>query len=301
LRAALLAGAVISAAALTFVGAAAHGGATAHGAAASTAGSMSYTVSSGGHLRTYIVYSPATRASSARPLVLVYHGALDTAANTQASTDFDQIAAARGVIIAFMQGYDDTWNEGAGHTPAEVAGIDDVAFTAAALHQIESRYKVDRTRIAAAGFSNGALMVELLGCRLAADLTAIVPVEGQLPVSVSPGCKPARPISVFEVHGSADTAIPYGGGPFAGVGGGTTVLSAPASAARWAALDGCRSAAATSKSGASTFATYPGCRGGVAVTLDTIAGGTHSWPSNVGTLVASFLASHPASRAAASA
>src|SRR5579862_3107464 len=130
--------AALGAGALLFTGC---GSAASHAAShASSAASVTYTLSSGGVRRSYIVYAPPARASARRPLVLVYHGALDTAANTQASTDLDQAAARRGLIVAFMQGYANTWNEGAGHTPAERAGIDDVAFTAAVLGQIESRY-----------------------------------------------------------------------------------------------------------------------------------------------------------------
>jgi polyhydroxybutyrate depolymerase len=168
------------------------------------------------------------------------------------------------------------------------------------LNQIERHYAIDRTRIAAAGFSNGALMTELLGCRLANRITLVVPVAGPLPVSVSPGCRPGRPVSVLEIHGTADQSIPYGGGPFPGVGGGTTVLSAPASAARWAALDGCATEAQTTGAGTATVAaTYSRCRGRVTVQLRSIQGGTHSWGPGIGGIVASFLARHAAARPAA--
>ena len=100
------------------------------------------------------------------------------------------------------------------------------------LSQIEHRYAIDRTRVAAVGFSNGALLSELLGCQLSDRLTLVAPVSGPLPVSVAASCRPARSISVLETHGTADRAIPYAGGRFVGIGGGTTVLSAPASAAQ---------------------------------------------------------------------
>jgi polyhydroxybutyrate depolymerase len=252
-----------------------------------------------GRTRRYLVYSPG-KSSKPRPLVMVFHGALDTAPNTVQETDFEQVADQRGEIVAFMEGYMNTWNEGAGHTPAEVAGIDDVAYTTTVLNQIERHYAIDRTRIAAAGFSNCALMTELLGCRLANRITLVVPVAGPLPVSVSPGCHPARPISVLEVHGTADQSIPYGGGPFPGVGGGTTVLSVPASAARWAALDGCAAKPQTTGAGTATvLTTYSRCHGGVAVQLRSIQGGTHSWGAGIGGIVASFLARHAAARPAA--
>jgi polyhydroxybutyrate depolymerase len=259
------------------------------------------TINSGGHARQFIVYAPGAATTSPRPLVLVYHGATDTAAHTVSETDFEAVAQRDHEIVAFLQGYDDTWNEGAGDTPAHAAGINDVAFTSAVLHWIESHDAIDRRQIAASGISNGALLVELLGCRLAGELTLIAPVEGELPVSVSPSCHPSRPVSVFEVHGTADMSIPYDGGHFDGVGGGTTVLSAPASAARWAELDRCGSHSGSTTHGSSTDATYRGCSRAASVTLDTIHGGTHAWPSDIAVLVTDQLRAHPASRPAAAA
>jgi polyhydroxybutyrate depolymerase len=239
---------------------------------------------SGGHERTYVLYvPPGDSAAHPLPLVLVYHGAGDTAANETTETDLLNISERRhDMILVYMQGYDDTWNEGAGHTPAERAGINDVAYTSAVLHQIESSYDVDRRRVAATGLSNGALLTELLGCKLAANLTLIVPVEGELPVSVSAECRPSRPITAYEVQGTADTAIPFGGGHFDGVGGGTTVLSAPKSALRWATLDRCAANARRSRSGNIVLSRYGACRDGVGVTLAAVQGGQHQWPPNFG-------------------
>jgi polyhydroxybutyrate depolymerase len=261
-------------------------------------------IDSGGHIRSFIVDAPKG-GSGPRSLVLVYSGVDTRAAQVVTSTDFARVAKTTNQIIVYPQGYDDSWNEGAGNTPAHQAGINDVAFTSAMLRYVEAHYSIDRRRIAAAGISNGALLTELLGCRLASQLTYIVPVEGELPVSVSPGCRPSRPISVLELHGTADTAIPYGGGHFDGLGGGTTVLSAPASARRWATLDHCDTGSPSTANGTdyetsdSTFSTYTGCRSGVSVTLDTIHGGTHAWPYYMDILVSQALQDHPSSRAAA--
>ena len=136
--------------------------------------------------------------------------------------------------------------------------------------------------MAAAGISNGALLTELLGCRLAGRLTLIVPVAGPLPVSVAPGCRPARPVSVLAVHGTADPVVPYDGGQVHGVGGGTKVLSAPASLAVWARLDRCSAVPVRGTLADTTdvgLRTYTGCAGGAVVELATVPGGGHTWPA----------------------
>jgi polyhydroxybutyrate depolymerase len=247
--------------------------------------------------RDYLLYLPPGGAKRS-PLVLVFHGAGSTAEQAARETDFVPVAAEDGFVVAFLQGYMDTWNEGAGNTPAHAAHVNDVEFTSAVLEQIERRYSIDRTRVAAAGFSNGALLTELLGCRLAGSLTLVSPLAGPLPVSVSPGCRPARPLSVLEMHGTDDQAIPYTGGRFHGIGGGTTVLSAPASAARWAALDHCgqerqKTEAAPAAPQPTVLATYSGCAEHVLVQLRTLEGAGHGWPADVGALIAVFLREHP--------
>jgi polyhydroxybutyrate depolymerase len=126
----------------------------------------------------------------------------------------------------------------------------------------------------------------------------IAPVEGELPVSVSSRCSPNQPISVYEVHGTADPNIPYGGGHFDGVGGGTAVLSAPSSAARWAALDHCAKTARRGRSGTVT-SSYTGCRDGATVTLATVRGGKHQWPVHFGQTLSNVMASLSQGRAAA--
>jgi polyhydroxybutyrate depolymerase len=255
-------------------------------AQASAPGDHTIRVAVQGRVRTLILHVPRRRVAR-RPLVLVYHGALDTAGGTEQSTDFQAVSDRTGALVAYLQGYADTWNEGAGHTPAERAHVNDVAFTTAAIARLERLVAFDRARIVATGFSNGALMVEDLGCHLANELALIVPVEGELPVTVAARCRPSRPLTVYEIDATGDAAIPYGGGPFAGVGGGTTVLSAPRSAAVWAARDGCaRRATTTAPRPSIRLATYTACRHGVTVTLRTIVGGSHEWGTEVGRLVA---------------
>lgn len=241
--------------------------------------------------REFILHVPPD-VSASDPLVLVYPGAGTTAADVVAQTNFESVADQDGEVVAFMQGWDDTWNEGAGDTPARQAGVNDVVFTAAVIVRVGDLVPFDHASVAAVGTSNGALMVEDLGCKLADELTLIVPVEGEIPVSVAATCHPSRPLSVYEIHGTADASIPYSGGHFDGIGGGTTVLSAPKSISFWAGRDGCASRAtlATPSAGIE-LSVFHRCRDGVHVTLRTIVGGQHSDPPNLAELVYGALGS----------
>jgi polyhydroxybutyrate depolymerase len=258
-----------------------------------TGGLKTVNVTSDGRRRSYLLYAPpGDSVSHPLPLVLVYHGVDSTAINTVSLTGLLSIAEQRhDMIVAFLQGYDESWNDDAGDPPAEAAGVNDVAFTTTVLHGVESDYPVDMTRVVATGLSNGAILTELLGCRIAANLTLIVPVEGQMAPRFSDTCVAAMPISVYEIHATGDKAIPYSGGTFAGVGGPVTVLSAPASAKRWAVLDHCEASGSNSPSGDSALTTYKACGESVTVSLESIQGGSHEWPPNFGDTLARVISS----------
>lgn len=243
----------------------------------------------GGVTRSYIVHVPSGKPVANRPLILVYHGADGTAAATAATTNFEQVANRVGDVVVFLQGYGDTWNELAGHTPAALAHIDDVGFTGAVLNALKPLTRYNANRVALTGYSNGALMVESLGCRLASRIYLIVPVEGELNTAVSVRCAPSRPVNVYEIHGTADPTIPFSGGTFSGVGGQVSVLSAQASAAKWARLDGCATTPNVTTGARISITRYLRCRDSVTVTLRTVVGGLHVWGSNIGELVTGAL------------
>jgi polyhydroxybutyrate depolymerase len=273
---------------------------TTAGSVRGTGGLKTVNVRSGGLNRYYLLYVPnGESAAHPLPLVVAYSGVDDSAADTAQSSGLLSVAEQQhNMIVAFPEGYDESWNDDAGDPPAEAANVNDVAFSTKIVTGIESHYPVDLNRVVATGLSNGAILTELLGCKLAADLTLIVPVEGQMSPTFSRTCRPAKPISVYEIHGTDDQAIPYGGGTFSGVGGPVEVLSAPASVARWATVDACAKAKSESKSGNSVLTMYKRCPDGVTVTLDSITGGQHAWPSNFGDTLVGAITSLPSTRQA---
>jgi len=241
--------------------------------------------------RCFVLYVPPNPPVKDRPLVLVYHGATDTADSTRSTTDFQEVASQTGEVVAFLQGYTDTWNDGAGATDANKLHVNDVAYTMKAIAAIQRLTPYDHKRVVAAGFSNGALMVQYLGCEIANRLEMIVPVEGEMAIITEKACKPSRPVSLYEVHGTADSAIPYWGGTFTGVDGAViTVLSAPKSTGKWASLDHCASLPTTSRPSSSIeLMAYSHCRQDRRVVLRTIFGGVHQWTPDIASLIATHL------------
>ncbi len=235
----------------------------------------------GGRVRTYRLHVPAPAPGGRRPLVIVLHGRGGDGRGMAGLTHFDGVADRFGFIAVYPDGVDHSWNDGL-DTPAEQHGIDDVAFIRALIAQLVSHDGVDPSRVYATGLSNGAMFTELLGCRLAGTFAAIAPVAGPLPEPVAPGCVPARPLPVLEIHGTHDPWVPYGGGTLpSGVG---SVLSAPATAAHWSEADRCHTEIVSSlplriHDGTSVqVERHGGCAAGAQVELYTVVGGGHTWP-----------------------
>jgi polyhydroxybutyrate depolymerase len=257
-------------------------------AAARTANVQKLSIRVGGMRRTYLLDVPSGRYPLA--LALVFHGDTQTAVQTETG-DWKGVAAQFNMIIAFMQGVGDSWNAGNGPNGATRAKANDIAFTRAVIKRVEANHDVDTSRVAAVGFSDGAFLTDLIGCRLADQVHLIMPMEGQLLTSTSAGCHPARPVSVFQVNQTADPEVAYGGGPVEPTG---AVLSASAAIARWRALDQCTGSAASSHHfGGQTYQKWAHCAGGTTVTLDTIQGGRHDWPPSAGYLAAEALSHLP--------
>ncbi|NNN03955.1 MAG: hypothetical protein HKL87_08180 [Acidimicrobiaceae bacterium] len=240
-----------------------------------------------GRQRSAYVYIPT--GSTPHPLVLVYHGATDNAMTGVTRTNLPSLAA-RGAVVAFLQGYQNSWNDGLNDNPAAQAKVDDVGFTNAMISYLEAHTSINASRVVAVGFSNGALMAEYLGCRLSSRLSAIVPAEGPIPVSVAANCHPARPISVLAIEGTSDTVFPYNGGHFSSVfGGGANVKGAPQTAAFWATMNHCATRPVTTGTGAVRVTRYLRCRNKVTVTLRTNIGGVHVWPPQMAQIVSSVV------------
>jgi polyhydroxybutyrate depolymerase len=258
--------------------------APADAAAAPAAGDHTGTLRVGGRTRSYLVHVPPG-ATAGAPVVLAFHGGGGTPAGMAHITHLDRVADEHGFVVVYPEGFGKSWAGGKGDTPADRAGVDDVGFVSALIDRLVAEDGVDPHRVFATGHSSGGFMSERLGCQLADRIAGIAPVSATLLTNLAPTCTPARPMPVLLIQGTADPLVPYGGGHVAGRGpGGNPTLSAPATAAHWAAVNGCP-ATPTTVAAPPVVAdgtrvrtdTYGPCTG-APVTLSTVIGGGHTWP-----------------------
>jgi polyhydroxybutyrate depolymerase len=255
------------------------------GAAAESGPDPEHTLVVEGVSRTYRVHVPKHyKATVPVPLLLAFHGAGSNSEDMASLTDLGKVADRAGFLVVYPQGIDYRWHAGL-DTGSTAAQVDDLGFVRALLSRLESDYAVDRQRVYATGFSNGAFFSQRLACAMAEDFAAVASVSGQMSQALSLVCKPTRPISVLLVHGNADPIVPYDGGSLQGSTG-NALLSVAATAAFWEQADACPGSGGSVKVHGASPAdgthvrreAHTGCAAGTEVALYTVDQGGHTWP-----------------------
>lgn len=224
--------------------------------------------------RTYRLHVPATLPSPA-PLVLVLHGGFGSGAQAQRSYGWDAVADREGFVVAYPDGLARAWNSGGGCCGTSARdGVDDVAFLTAVVADVSAGTPVDPARVFAAGMSNGAMMAQRLACET--DVLAAVGAVAGTIAPEAPCAPPGRP-SVVLVNGTTDTRVLYDGGT-SRVGTATVhATAAPQVAQLWRDLDRCGAPTTTAEGPVVTSTAT--CPAGRSVSLVTIEGYGHEWPS----------------------
>lgn len=282
--------------------------ATAGSDAMSTDGSSCAGFESGpiGGSRPVSVYVPASYACTPTPLVVMLHGYSASGATEESYLQITAQAEARGFLYAHPDGTTDSagnkfWNATDACCNLFGASVDDSGYLSGLITEIGRHYSVDPKRVFLVGHSNGAFMSYRMACDHADQIAAIASLAGAMFQDVA-SCTPSNPVAVLEIHGTADTTIPYNGGAIAG----HAFPSAPTTIADWVTFDGCSSTPDTSSpsldldsmlAGNETDVTrYPtGCQPGGHAELWSIQGGSHipSLSASFTPAVVDFLLAHP--------
>ncbi len=191
----------------------------------------------GGFRRAFSIHVPAGYdGQGSLPLVVVIHGAFDTAAGMEKASGFSELADREHFFVLYPEGMNlfgflSHWN--AGHCCGKAAedGVDDVGFVAAAIERVCRRLPVDRTRIYMAGFSNGGMLVYRFAAERGGMLAAAAPLAasaGGRPAADAPMWRVPEPVAalpIISIHGVEDDFVPISGGGSSARGGQRTYLS----------------------------------------------------------------------------
>jgi polyhydroxybutyrate depolymerase len=255
-------------------------------------------IEAAGAQRDYLLVAPQPANDGPRPLVLVLHGHLGTAANALGGgrvpsplSAWLDVAERENVLVAALQGLKGSDNRTGWHDCRSDADnnpqVDDVAFASRVARKLVDDGRADPKRIYVMGMSNGAIMTLRLALEMQPMPAAVAAVAGAM--AAKSECTGApRPVSVLLIHGTADPLVPYAGG---GVGFGErrdrgSVVSVAATRDFWLRADGLQGA----KPAEASFphdgddatrahkATY-GSDAGPQVAVITIENGGHVEPS----------------------
>jgi polyhydroxybutyrate depolymerase len=238
---------------------------------------------------------PPGPSTEPRPLLIALHGRNLTVEEFRRITHFDAVADRHGFVLVYPEGYQRSWNDGRGNTPAEQEGVDDSAFIRALIDRLAEQVGIDPARVAVTGLSNGGVMCHRLGLELSDRIASIAPVAGLMPVALS-DMMPDHAVSVLLIQGDRDISMPITGGRAHGrarillvLGGVRTragpVLSLDATIARWREINGCTDETHRDPLPASggdptsvERIVYPGGREATEVECWIVHGGGHTWP-----------------------
>ena len=185
------------------------------------------------------VHVPASYdAASPAPLVVLLHGYTSSGAGQDTYMQVSALKDAYGFILVAPDGTREAggnrprfWNASPACCNFGGSEVDDVAYLAALIDAVKAEYAVDDKRVYLFGHSNGGFMSYRMAYEHPGAIAAIASLAGadqSLPA-------PPEPVHVLQIHGTADTAIPYESGSFRD----RELPGAKASVESWAAHNGC--------------------------------------------------------------
>lgn len=225
--------------------------------------------------RSYRLLVPAS-ASGEAPVLVVLHDAGGSPDSIVEVTQFDRAAVEGGFAVAYPAAVAEggTWNAGFCCGPAPDQGVDDLAFLDRVVGDLADHPRIDPDRVHLAGVSNGAILAYRYACEHAGRIAGLASVAGAM---VLDGCRPSAPVSVLEIHGTADQIVPFQGGRMPEF----VMARQPVPAVHdlmrhWARVNDC--SPPTERTDAPvTTTTWGDCRGGTMVRLIAVEGGGHTW------------------------
>jgi len=233
--------------------------------------------------------------SNPAPLLILLHSASTSGAHQENYMKLGPVAKKNGIIYIAPDGMTNPegkrfWNAAKSCCNRYKEEVDDVAYINSLIDEISKKTSVDPKRIYLIGHSNGAFMSFSFACKTN-KVAAIVAIAGAM--DQSPDCTPSTPVSLLNIHGTADKTIKVTGGSM----NDSPYTSAKSTVTRIALVNKCSSPAITKKDfeptikGPETTVFNYSCESHTHLQYWKIANGSHSpkLPSDFAEQVISFL------------
>jgi polyhydroxybutyrate depolymerase len=194
--------------------------------------------------RPVTVHLPDALANPA-PLLILLHSASTSGAHLESYMKIAPVAKINGLIYIAPNGTTNIegkrfWGASKSCCNKYSQEVDDVAYINSLIDEISAKIPVDPKRIYLIGHSNGAFMSFTYACK-SDRVTAIVALAGAM--DQNPECTPTTPVSLLNIHGTADAVIKVNGG----VMNNNSYTSATTTVNKFVAVNRCAQATALKK------------------------------------------------------
>jgi len=249
---------------------------------------------------------PSYSCDKGAPLIIMLHGYTATSALEELYLNITAESNKRGFLYAHPDGTTETsgmknpfWNATDACCNFYDSKIDDSGYISKIIKDVQAAYNVDAKRIYLIGHSNGGFMSYRMACEHGDQIAAIASLAGAMYQDVSK-CPATTPVSVLQIHGTADETVTYTGGKFV-----NTYPSAATSVADWVTINKCGPTPDTSAApldlvstlagNETTVTSYTDCQSGAGVTFWSMTGGSHipTFTPKFVPKVVDFLYAHP--------
>ena len=148
------------------------------------------------------------------PLLILLHSASTSGAHQENYMHLGPIAKKSGLIYIAPDGTVNPegkrfWNASKSCCNKYKEEVDDVAYINSLIDEINAKTPIDPKRIYLIGHSNGAFMSFTYACKTN-KVAAIVAIAGAMDTESE--CTPSTPVSLLNIHGTADKTIKIDGG-----------------------------------------------------------------------------------------
>ncbi len=226
----------------------------------------------------YVHFPDGYDEADPMPVLLAFHGAQDSGIGFQRGARLDREADAHGFIVAYPSAWGSNWAEGCNCIRPDLDGVDDVGFADRTIELLDELYEIDRSRIYAAGYSQGGMFVHRLACERSDTYAGFFTVGSLISLPLSRNCDPDSAVDIMMLNGTDDETVPFRGSSE----GSYALKGALETYFMWGAKNGCPNFRdlQTIRNGGRTTHVHliESCMGGSRVRLDEIVNGKHEWP-----------------------
>ncbi|EFK54723.1 hypothetical protein HMPREF0291_11103 [Corynebacterium genitalium ATCC 33030] len=166
------------------------------------------TVQVGGMQRHYTVVVPqGYNPGQAYPVIIGFGGWQHNADQARGYEKLESAAGSRAIIV-YAQGVNNAWG---GAPYANTSVNTDVTYTRAVVNDLARTHNVDRSRVYAAGLSNGGGMALALACHAPDLVDGVAGVSGAYYNPTVTNCASGR-VKTLIMHADNDDIVSYNGG-----------------------------------------------------------------------------------------